>query len=142
MDFRFGGVLPDNHVFLDRVRSIVDWSFKFVSWLIITATLGVAAHATKNVWLWGLYFICQGLLVFFLQSFFSWLFSMEFPGIKRSQEEAAVVRQGFWAWMHKAKRSLVAVLAFVVWLGFNLAMQQAIGRTVDAIAEFQKTIRK
>ncbi|MDE5458593.1 hypothetical protein GWE18_38625 [Bradyrhizobium sp. CSA112] len=142
MDFRFGGELPDDHVFLDRIRSIVDWSFKFISWLIITATLGVAAHATKNLWLWGLYFLCQGLLIVFLQTFFSWLFSMKFPGSKGSRNKNAAARQGFWIWVHKARRILIAILALAVWLGFQLAMQQAIGHTVDAIAEFQKTIRK
>jgi hypothetical protein len=40
MKFRFGAELPDDHVFLSRVRSLVDWTFKFVSWLVITATLG------------------------------------------------------------------------------------------------------
>ena len=39
MDFRFGGEL-DDHEFMSRVRPLVDWTFKFISWLIITATLG------------------------------------------------------------------------------------------------------
>jgi hypothetical protein len=42
MDFRFGGELPDDHVFMSRVRPLVDWTFKFISWLVITATFGVA----------------------------------------------------------------------------------------------------
>ncbi|MBT1516250.1 hypothetical protein KIP88_37990 [Bradyrhizobium sp. SRL28] len=141
MHFRFGGELPDDHPFLERFRSLVDWSFKFISWLIITATLGVAAQVTKDPWLYGLYFLCHVLLIFFLQAFFSWLFTMKIPG-GRSRKEPAAPRRGWWAWMHKARRMLIAIFAFLVWGCFQLGMQQAIGRTVDAIAEFQKTNRK
>jgi hypothetical protein len=141
MDFRFGGELPDDHVFLDRVRPLIDWSFKFISWLIITATLGVAAQITKNLWLWGLYFLCHGLLIFFLQAFFSWLFTMKFPG-RSSRKEPSRPRQGFWAWMYKVRQTLITIFALLVWACFQLGMQQAIGRTVDAIAEFQKMNRK
>lgn len=141
MDFRFGGVLPDDHVFLTRIRSLVDWSFKFVSWLIITGTLGVAAHATNNAWLWGLYVICQLLLIFFLQTFFDWLFEMKFPR-REGRKENALLPSRAWTWVHKSKRILIAIFAFVVWASFQVAMQQAIGRTVDAVSEYQRTIRK
>lgn len=142
MDFRFGGELPDDHVFLTRIRSLVDWSFKFVSWLIITGTLGVAAHATSNTWLWSLYGLCQLLLFLFLQTFFDWLFKMKFPGRKSARPERLAPRSRVWIWIHKFQRALIAIFAFVLWAGFQLAMQQAISRTVDAVSDYQRTIRK
>lgn len=69
MDFRFGGELPDDHVFLTRTRSLVDWTFKFISWLAVTATFGVAAEVTGNKWLWGVYILSHLLLIFFLRRF-------------------------------------------------------------------------
>jgi hypothetical protein len=142
MDFRFGGELPDEHVFLSRVRPLVDWTFKFISWLIITATLGVAAEVTKNAWLWAIYFLGQLLLIFFLQSFFNWLFTMKFPRRAGRKSSPVAVRTGLRAMMRKVRTLLIAVFAFFVWAGFQVGMQQAIGRTVDAIAEFQKAGRK
>jgi hypothetical protein len=142
MDFRFGGELPDDHVFLTRIRSLVDWSFKFISWLVITATLGVAAEATKSPWLWALYFLSQLLLLFFLQVFFSWLFAMKFPRWARQRSLPGAARNRFWVTLRKARTIIIAVFAFFVWATFQLGMQQAIGRTVDAIAEFQKAARK
>jgi hypothetical protein len=142
MDFRFGGELPDDHVFLSRVRSIVDWSFKFISWLAITATLGAAAEVTKNGWLWAIYFLCQLLLIFFLQAFFSWLFAMKFPRWSRQKATPEAARNRFWAILRRARTILIAVFAFLVWAAFQLGMQQAIGRSVDAIAEFQKAGRR
>jgi hypothetical protein len=141
MNFRFGGELPDGHVFLSRVRPLVDWTFKLISWLIITATLGVAAEVTKNAWLWAIYFLAQLLLIFFLQSFFSWLFAMKFPG-RAKRKSTVAVRTGAWAMLRKVRTLLIAVFAFLVWASFQVGMQQAIGRTVDAIAEFQKMGRK
>lgn len=141
MDFRFGGELPDDHVFLNRIRSLVDWTFKFISWLLVAATIGVAAEVTKNPWLWGIHYLCLLLLLFFLQAFFSWLFTMKFPGKARPKSAPAPARTGHWAIVRKARTIVVAIFAFLVWACFQLGMQQAIGRTVDAIAEFQKTGR-
>jgi hypothetical protein len=142
MDFRFGGILPDDHVFLNRVRPLVDWTFKFISWLVITSTFGVAAEVTKNAWLWAIYFLGQLLLIFFLQSFFSWLFEMKFARKEGRKPSPAAARTGFGATVRKARTLLIAVFAFLVWIGFQVGMQQSIGRTVDAIAEFQKASRK
>ena len=141
MDFRFGGELPDDHVYLNRVRPIVDWSFKFISWIAITATLGVAADVTSNKWLWGMYAICQLLLFWFLQTFFSWLFTMKFPRKAAAKPRAEVARTGIKLWVYKARTILIAVLAFFVWTCFQVAMQQAIARAVTAVEDFQKSGR-
>jgi len=33
------GTLPDDHSFLRIMRPLTDWVFKFISWMIIGATL-------------------------------------------------------------------------------------------------------
>ena len=141
MDFRFGGELPDDHVYLNRIRPIVDWSFKFISWIAVTATLGVAADVTSSKWLWGMYCFCQLMLIMFLQTFFSWLFEMKFPRGAAAKPRPVVVRTGFKLQVYKARTVFIAVFAFLVWNGFQLGMQQAIGRAVMAIEEFQKAGR-
>lgn len=141
MDFRFGGDLPDDHVFRTRIRHLVDWCFKFVSWLGVTATFGVAAEITNNRWLWGIYIFCHILLIFFLQSFFSWMFAMQFSKKRQQRTTSKVPASGFGRWMIKFRTITISVFAFLVWVGFQVAIQNAIGHTVEAIGEFQKSGR-
>ena len=102
MNFRLGGELPDDHVFFSVIRPLVEGVFKFVSWLIITATLGVVAGLTRNIWLWAMYGACHLLLIFFLQTFFNWLFLMRFPG-RPGRKQKLIPPVGFGRWLYKAR---------------------------------------
>jgi hypothetical protein len=112
-----------------------------LGWLSLRRS-AVAARVTNSPWLWAIYFLCQVLLIFFLQVFFSWLFAMKFPQKVGQKSPAGSVRPGIWAVMRKARTVVIAAFAFFVWAAFQVGMQQVIGRSVDAIAEFQKAGRK
>lgn len=138
MDFRFGGELPDDHVFLTRIRPLVDWTFKLFSWLLVTSTFGIAAEVTKSPWLWAIYGLSQLFILLFLQSFFDWVFTMKFPKWSK-KKPAAPPAVGWRKYVRSIRRAAIAIFAFLIWTAFQIGMQQAIGRTVDAIAQFQKS---
>ncbi len=132
---------PEDHVFFYSVRPLVDWTFKLIAWLSLTASLQVGAEITGSVYLWILVALSYLLIIFFLQSFFTWLRQVQFTGrlsflapkpriaftdpAKRFFDKA-----GDWI----TKFLVLCLLAF----GVNV-MHEAVGKIVDEIRISQKS---
>lgn len=137
MEIRFGR-LPDDDPFLLIMRPVTDWVFKFVSWLIIGATLVYAWEKTKSPYLAGLGVIATVFPGAFLYSFLQWLSKLERKGKAGSKAGQPAPPRG-WRW--KLRRTGVIVVSGLVWWALTIATQVAVQQTAAAMLEFQKTVR-
>ena len=139
MELRFGE-LTDDHVFLTRVRSLVDWSFKLIAWLGICATIQIAAEKTGSVYLWVITIISYFLIFFFLQSFLDWVWHFKRnakPNNTRARSRNASTSPA--RWVQSARKWMTFLFAGIVWFGLVYAQQIAVSKTISAIIEFQKS---
>jgi hypothetical protein len=138
MQFKFGE-FPDDHGFLFSVRPLVDWSFKLISWLGITATFEIAAKLTGSPYLWTIYVIAHLLVLLFLYSFIDWLWQIKLPRqAPKKLPAVATTSSRAKRWIHKGRILVVVVLSVVVWGSLMGVMQIVVDQTVSAIVEFQK----
>jgi hypothetical protein len=151
MKLRFGE-FPTHHYFVDLLRPVVDWTFKFIGWLVIVSTFNYAYETTGNPILfyvkWALYL----LLGQFVWGFIEWFFEFRFypraipgkeildavartPAIVTPRSVAAKIRVKIW----QVTRRLAAVLlSIAITVTALVTVQTAVRKTVDAIVEFQK----
>jgi hypothetical protein len=122
------GTLPDDHGFLRIMRPLTDWVFKFISWMIIGATLVFAWQKTGSPYIGALALVAVVLPGAFLLSFLNWLLDID-RGPKRTYQTKQRIR------------SFVVSIGFILWIAFTVATQVAMQQTVAAIVEFQKTMR-
>ena len=62
MKLRFGE-FPEDHHFISLTRPLVEWTFKFLGWLLLTSTIQFAYLKTGNQFLLYLKLLCYGLLL-------------------------------------------------------------------------------
>jgi hypothetical protein len=130
MEFKFGE-LPDDHVFLTRVRSLVDWTFKLIAWLALCATLQVAAQTTGSPYICGLSILAYLMIFFFCQSFLDWLWHLK-RYTKKEKPTTAPKPPG------RLKRWSKFAIAGIVWLLLIQLQQRAVSEAIGALVSFQK----
>jgi hypothetical protein len=130
--------LPDDHHFLLIVRPLTDWAFKFISWLIIGATLVFAWEKTHNPYLAGAALVASILPGAFIYSFLEWLSKLERKPKAGAKQAGNPLSQG---WRRKLRGAAVIGLSGIVWSGLTIATQVAVQQTASAMLEFQKTVR-
>ncbi len=137
MEMRIG-TLPDDDAYFNA-RAVVDWSFKFIAWLGVTATFQVAAEATNSWMLRSLYILCYLLILFYLQSLIDWLLQFRrhvAPSAKPKVVAPPVgrVRQMIW----RGSQWFSLALSFVIVWSIKIGMQYPVQFAIDAIAKIQK----
>ena len=134
MELRFGA-LPDDHSFPRLVRPLVDWTFKFIAWIGICATLQFAAQATGSRLLWTMTGVAYLLIFCFIAALLDWLRHIS-PAVAPSKKAGAEARA--LVWFRKAPRwALVASFVLIsvsVLAAIHFGVRQAIATVVD----FQK----
>jgi hypothetical protein len=136
MEIRFGR-LPDDDHFLLIMRPVTDWVFKFISWLIIGATLVFAWEKTKSPYLAALAVIATVFPGAFLYSFLQWLSKLERKGSVRAKAGQPTLQ----GWRMKLRRGAVIAISGLVWGTLTIGTQLAVQQTASAMLEFQKTVR-
>jgi len=132
------GKLPDHHHFLSVMRPLTDWVFKFLSWLIIGATLAFAWEKTRNPYLAGAALVASILPGAFLYGFLDWLSKLERKSKAGAKQAGKPLSQG---WQRTVRGATVFALSAIVWSGLTIATQVAVQQTASAMLEFQKTVR-
>jgi hypothetical protein len=131
MELRFGE-LPDDHVFLTRVRSLVDWSFKLIAWLLLCATLQVGAQATGNAYIWTLAILANILIYFFCQSALDWIWHLKRYKQRDERPKETKLLNKFFRWTR-------IIIASVLWFSLIAIQMKAVDEAIDALASFQTT---
>src|SRR5436309_644706 len=97
MELRFGK-FPEHHPFLLITRPFVEWSFKYVGWLIIAATIDYARVKTHSVALFILEGLIYLLILGFSTGFVDWMLSFQFNSRKPARKTGRA-RRGAVAWI-------------------------------------------
>lgn len=134
--------LPDDHAFLSPVRSLVDGVFKVIGWLALSATVQVAAEATRSALLWSMCLIGYLMIAFYIQTFIAWLGHGKLPRMTAAIRDVRPGRGSRFSFVRWLSRVAVPAIGVVIWLSLMLAMQSTIERSASAIVEFQKSSKK
>jgi hypothetical protein len=121
---------------------LVDGVFKVIAWLALAATIQVAAEATQSVLLWILCAIAYLMIMFYLQTFVSWLSHARLNGSASSLRELRPGNNSKLAAIRGLSRLGLPVIGVAIWLAVILGMQTTIGKSAQAIVEFQKAPTK
>jgi hypothetical protein len=130
MRLRFGE-LPENHIFLYLVRPFVESCFKLITWLIVIATLEVAADLTgsRSIGIvWGVAYL---LVLWFVQSFVDWVFSLK-------SLRPPVAKVAAKSWLGTSLSGVKWIVITAIWLAAIFATQLAVENTIKAVVQFQK----
>jgi hypothetical protein len=133
--------LPDHHEFIYSVRSLVDGYFKVAAWLAISATFQVAAEATNSRFLWVICGLAYLMIFVYLQAFISWLGQAKFGEGRRSLQDMRPGRRSKLRIVRWMSSLILGSISFLVWAALMLGVQTAIGSSVSAIVDFQKSAR-
>jgi hypothetical protein len=117
------------------IRPLTDWVFKFISWLIIGATLVFAWEKTRNPYLAGAALVASLLPGAFIYSFLQWLSKLERKpkaGAKQARKQLPQGRR------RKLRGAAVIALSGIVWSGLTIATQIAVQQTASAMLEFKR----
>ena len=128
------GKLPDGHPFITIIRPVTDWVFKFISWLVIAATLALAWQKTRNPFLAGAALVANVLPGAFIYSLLAWLAALDRGKTSQKRENAK-------GWWKRLRGASVAAASLGLWVVLTLATQVAVQQTAAAILEFQKSIK-
>ncbi len=131
MEIRFGR-LPDNHYFIIITRPLVEWSFKLLSWLLIAATLLLAAEKSGSYVLYGAASLASVLPFAFIYAFLHWLWSIE----PYERKQGTTARLSWWG---KVRKLAVVTMALALWWTLVFATHLALNQTLLAIVEVQRT---
>jgi hypothetical protein len=132
------GTLPNHHHFLTIIRPLTDWVFKFISWLVIGATLVLAWEKTRNPYLAGTALVASILPGTFLYSFLQWLSRLERKPKSGAKQTNSLSPQ---RWRRRFRTAAIVVASAALWWGFTIATELAVQQTASAILEFQKTVQ-
>jgi hypothetical protein len=137
------GTLPSHHHFLLIIRPLTDWVFKFITWLIIAATLWLGWERTGNWYLLTAAAITGLLPGAFIYSLLQWLSKLERPKKPGVPGPGSFIRvtklQRLWM---KCRAWIVATASLVAWWMLMLASQAAVSHVAFAILELQKSTMK
>ncbi|MET4235555.1 hypothetical protein ABIA85_008866 [Bradyrhizobium sp. LA6.10] len=134
--------LPDDHAFLSPVRSLVDGVFKVIAWLALSATIQVAAEATRSVLLWSLCLTGYFMIAFYIQTFVDWLTHGKLPGMSAAIRDVRPGKGSRFALVRLLSRFGVPAISVAVWFALILAMQSTIEKSASLIVEYQRSSKK
>ncbi|OSI69917.1 hypothetical protein [Bradyrhizobium canariense] len=134
--------LPDDHAFLSPVRSLVDGVFKIIGWLALSATIQVAAEATRSALLWSLCLTGYFMIAFYIQTFFDWLTHGKLPGMATSIRDVRPGQGSRFGFVRLLSRIAVPAVGIAIWFALILAMQSTIEKSASLIVDFQKSSKK
>lgn len=139
VELRFGN-LPERHPFLEILRPLTDWTFKFIGWMVISATIYIGWERTGNRWLLAAAIITEILPACFVYSFLQWLSALERP--KKATNQQAKPERWLRRLWSRSRRVVFLVVSFVVWWSCVFAAQLAVQEFATAILDLQKSVPK
>lgn len=140
MKIRFGE-FPEDHHFILITRPFVEWSFKFIGWMILTATIRYAYEKTSSTFLLGMTIFAYLLLLGFVGAFVDWFRSFRFNSALKRQP-IDIAKLGRWKRMRsRAGRGLAIFLGFALTAVLIGAMNIVTEKVIDSILVHYEKMR-
>jgi hypothetical protein len=136
MKLRFGE-FPEDHSFLLITRPFVEWAFKLLGWIILTATIRYAYEKTSSYLLLGLTIFAYLLLL----GFVDWFRSFKFKSV--SPKPAANMREttGVWKLLKRSRRVVAVIASFAITVLMVGTMNTLVENTIDSIIGHYEKLR-
>jgi|1186.fasta_scaffold507480_1 hypothetical protein len=140
MKIRFGE-FPEHHSFLLITRPFVEWSFKLVGWIILTATLRYAYQKTSSYFLLGLTIFAYLLLFGFVGGFVEWCRNFKFNSMPPARPTNVRDTKGFRRVFGRARRIATVSLGFAIAALMVGAMNTVVDQAIDSIIGHYEKLR-
>jgi hypothetical protein len=147
MKLRFGE-FPEDHFLPLITRPFVEWTFKFIGWLLLTSTIQFAYEKTGNQFLLYLKWFCYALILAFIGACVDWFLSFKRDGIISGKKIVAAAVAGPAAssgknnWVSKSfgrlRKTIIVIVSVVLTLVLVGASNIATDKVIEAFIEFQK----
>jgi hypothetical protein len=152
MKIRFGE-FPEEHHFIQIMRPLVEWTFKFLSWLVIVSTVQFVQERTGSQVLLYLKWLSYLLILGFIGAFVDWILSFKkyktisgtklieiATNVEPDAEATAEIRsrKRFWRVWLKVRGVSVALISLSLTILLVGAANIATDKIISSLVEFQQ----